>query len=269
MMGHGVQEARIADLQPPWDRPMGAWPETQEVRTIMAERREGDLGKVPRAVGGEHAYHSFRGLAYRCQAGTCGSAPNRRLAPRRRVREYRPGPAAGMIRPARRRLPRADALDRSGHDGVTIVVVDPLRGVALRPDVGEPEADAELDAELLASRGALVVVLVLEHRRRYVQHVAGLPALGPPLHVAVSLTFEDVDHRLQMLVAPAVMVRWVLEDEGHRHAGGLETVPGDDQIAGDGVLLLNCREMTLRVIGLVGRSLLQMDDGAAVVSQVL
>src|SRR3954454_14958435 len=119
-------------------------------------------------------------------------------------------------------LSRADPFDGSSDDRVTLVIVDPLRRVALRPDIGKPEADAELDAELLAGLGAVVIVLVLEHGRRYVQHVAGLPALGPALHLAVPFALEDVDHCLQMLMAPAVMVRGVLEDKGHGHTGGFE-----------------------------------------------
>src|ERR1700681_1153987 len=40
--------------------------------------------------------------------------------------------------------------DQPGDDGLAVLVIDSLRGVSLRPDVGEPKANAELNAELFA-----------------------------------------------------------------------------------------------------------------------
>src|SRR5690348_4561551 len=53
-------------------------------------------------------------------------------------------------------------------------VIDARVGVALRPDLGEPLANAERDAELLDRLWVVVHVLVLPHRRWHIEHIARL-----------------------------------------------------------------------------------------------
>src|SRR5262245_20034669 len=128
-------------------------------------------------------------------------------------------------------LAYSQPFDRPRGDRLARFVVDTLGSVALGPDLGEPEANPKLDAELFAGVGAVIVVLVLVHRGRDVQQIARLPALVTVLDFAMTLALQDVDHGFEVLMAAAVMIGRIFENEGHRHTGGLEAVSRDDQVS--------------------------------------
>src|SRR5262249_25900383 len=166
-------------------------------------------------------------------------------------------------------LAYSQPFDRPRGDRLARFVVDTLGGVALGPDIGEPEANPKLDAELFAGVGAVIVVLVLVHRGRDVQQIARLPTLVTVLDFTVTLALQDVDHGFEVLMAAAVVIGGIFENERHRHTGCLEAVSRDDQVSSGVVLLLDRRQMFLRMVGLLGGCLFQMDYRAATSWQIL
>src|SRR5690606_4873621 len=100
----------------------------------------------------------------------------------------------------------AVADDDAGFHRPPLLVVNPLVGIALRPNLGEPGANAEGDAKLLDRIRIVIHVLVLPHARRDVKDVAGLPGNPLALHIGVALSFDSIDHRFEVLVTTAVVI---------------------------------------------------------------
>ena len=84
------------------------------------------------------------------------------------------------------------AFDRAGLNRLTVAVVDTL-ALKARVEVDEPLADTERDAQLFDRIRVIVHVLVLPHRGRHVEHVAGFPRYPLTLHVGVALTLDRID----------------------------------------------------------------------------
>src|SRR5215208_2852503 len=157
-------------------------------------------------------------------------------------------------------LALAKALDLARLDRAALLVVDPFGGVPLGPDLREPESDPELDPELPDWPGIVVVVLVLPHGRRNVEHITGLPVMPLAEHLRVALALERVDDCLEMLVPAAVVVRPLLPDLRDQHARVPEAVAWDREVPDLAVLLRDRGDPALVVERRIGRRVLEVDE---------
>src|SRR5262249_30994200 len=137
-------------------------------------------------------------------------------------------------------LLRVRQIDRSSSYGLASLIEDTLGGVSFRPNARKPVADPKMNTKLFADARTIVVMFMLIHRGRHMQYVSSLPMFITSLDFAIVLPLQNVDHSLEMLMAPAMMVRRVLEDECHGHTGSFEAIGRHYQVARRVMLSLDC-----------------------------